>query len=257
MKTRHYLLLAAVALILIGSFLLPNAVAGVTDLRTFDNLVIVDSQSVSFAVSPELSLIERITLAANSNTEFLPLKTGNVLDADLAEERAFRELERFWSRSVWSVDFGDCTVEESGASLIIDTEIPALNMVVWELTLSDTSENTVIVTIDDETGVILRLVCRWKLGSISQIKSDPPDPAGLSDLSDEERHDFAQSIADLMASYYRLPIELADYLYSESLSWYRTDVLDATTGQVISMYGVVRSTGFTMNEQVWPISNDR
>ena len=258
MKTRHYMLLGAAALMLAGSFFLPNAVAAVTDMRRFDNLLMVDSQSISFEVAQELSLLERIALAANSNTEFLPLKTGNVMDTEAAADRVFLELERFAGSSPWKADFTEYLIEESTASLVIDTMIPSLNMIVWEFTLSDPSENEVMVIIDDETGVILRMVYKWKLFNFTPSDKEASglpalpgltEPSSRSDLTDEERHEVAQALADMMRAYYGQPVELGDYLYSENLSWYRADISDAT-GLVIPMYGVIRPTGFTINERV-------
>jgi len=239
MKIRYYLSLSAAVVILAGSFFLPNAVAGVTDMRRLDNLAMIDSDRISFEASPDLSLLERIALAANSNTEKLPLKTGNAMDVEAAKERALQELERFYSRDAFRFEFSEHIVEESTASLVIDTMEPALNMIVWELILVDPSENVLTVTIDDETGVILRLVHRL-------VNADQQIAASALD---DELHMTAQMLADMMTAYYGLTVELGDYLFSGHLSYYRADISDRR-GLIIPMYGVVRASSFTMNERV-------
>ena len=239
MKFRYYLILGAAAVILAGSFFLPNAVAGVTDMRRLDNLAMVASERISFEAAPDLSLLERIALASNSNTENLPLKTGNAMDEEAAKEKALQELERFYSQDAFRFEIRELAVEESTASLVIDTMEPALNMIVWELVLADPSENIVTVTIDDETGVILRLVHRLASAE-SQAISRPLD---------DELHTTAQMLVDMMTAYYGLAVELGDYLFSGSLSYYRADVTDRR-GVIIPMYGVVRARSFTMNERV-------
>ena len=246
MKLKHYLLLGAAVLVLTGSFFLPDAVAGVTDMRRFDNLIILDTQSIIFDPAPELSLLDRLLIAANTSTESLPLKTGNVMDGDAATECVFRELERFSRLSPWDVDYSSYVVEESSASLMIDTMIPTLNMVVWDLTLTDTSDNTILVTVDDEMGVILRLVVRWRSGNINMTGSVP---SGASAPSDAELYNVALILAEMMTDYYGLPVELADYLFSETFSYYKAEIADSRISS-IPMYGIIRANGFTMNERV-------
>jgi len=246
MKIKHYLIFGAAALVLAASFFLPDAVAGVTDMRRFDNLIIVGTQSVSFDAAPELGLLDRLLIAANTSTESLPLKTGNAMDGDAAAERAFQELERFSRLSPWETDFGSYVVEESAASLMIDTMIPAHNMVVWDLTLTDSSENTIMVTVDDEMGVILRLVVRWRAGSMNMTGAKPSDNTVPSDA---ELYNVAQALTEMMTDYYGRPVELADYLFSESFSYYKAEISDSRIHN-IPMYGVIRANGFTMNERV-------
>jgi hypothetical protein len=242
MKLKHYFILGALAFILIGSFFLPNAVAGIADMRRLDNLTIVDSQRIDFDTAPELGLLERISLASSSNAEIMPLSAGNAMDFNTAKERALKEVERFFLGNAFGYNFKGYAVEEGAASLVIDALVPSLNMIVWEFVLVDQSDNTLTVTIDDETGVILRLVQRWRVRSDSPIETLSQDPT--------ERELFAAALwlADMMTSYYGLPTVLADYQFSGSLSYYRADISQG--GIVIPMYGVVRATSFTINERV-------
>jgi len=246
MKIRHYLVFGAAALVLAASFFLPNAVAGVTDMRRFDNLIITDTQSISLDATPELSLIDRLALAGNTSTESLPLKTGNAMDNDAAVECVYRELERFSRLSPWKVDFGTFVAEEGAASLMIDTMIPALNMVVWDFTLTDPSDNALMVTIDDEMGVILRLVFRWRIGNLGQAGTGGSDSSAPTDA---ELFAIASSLTEMMTDYYGQPVELADYLFSETFSYYKAEI-SGGRDHAIPLYGVVRMTGFTMNERV-------
>jgi len=233
-------------MVLVGSFFLPNAVAEVTDMRRFDNLILIDTQSIRFDSAPELSLLDRLLIAANTSTESLPLKTGNVMDGDAAAECVLRELERFSRLSPWDVDYSGYAVEESTASLMIDTMIPTLNMVVWDLTLTDTSDNTIMVTVDDEMGIILRLVVRWRSGNVTMTGADS---SGASTPSDAELYNVAQVLTEMMTDYYGLHVELADYLFSETFSYYKAEIADSRISS-IPMYGIIRANGFTMNERV-------
>jgi len=243
MKIRHYLLLGAAALALIAGFFLPNAVAGVMDGRRFDNLTMIDSQSISFDAAPELGLFGRLTIVANSNTEVLPLKSGNVMDPDAASERVVKELKRFSENKALRLDYSKYVLEESEALLVVDSLIPTHSLIVWQMTLADPSGDAVTVVIDDETGVILRLVQRRLSAVDFVIASKSPEP------TDEELYAAAQSLTEMMTVYYGFAVLLADYEYSGSLSYYKAEITDGWF--VIPMYGVVRATGFTMNERVW------
>ena len=242
MRIRHYLLLGAVALILIGSFFLPNAVAGVTDLRKIDNLILIDSQSISFDFAPELSTPERLALAASPNTERLPVITGNSLDEEAAGKRAARELIRFFRGSQFVLEYNDLYVAGGYAALIIDAAVPALNMIVWEFDVSDPDGNTVTVTIDDETGIIVRLI-------YIQSRSGLLGETETFRTSDARFFTAARNLTEMMSAYYGITVELADYQFSGSLSYYRADINHGE--QVIPMYGVVRATNFTMNERMY------
>jgi len=247
MKIRRYLLFGAAALVLTGSFLLPNAVAGITDSRRLDNLVLIDSQSVSFDSVQELSVPERLALVANKNTEYMAVTTSNYMNFGAAERRAVRELARFFRGGPFELDYSELTVEEGAATLVIDAAVPTNNIIIWELILVDPSDNTVTVTIDDEIGVILKIIYRrGRRNPDSGEASNTMPPAS----SDEELHAAALSLAEMMMDYYGYPVELADYEYGGSLSWYKAYLSGGVGIGVIPMFGVVRANGFTMNERV-------
>jgi len=241
MKIRHYLLLGGVALVLTGSFFLPNAVAGVTDGRRLDNLTVIDSQSISFEAAPELNMFGRIALVANMNTEVLPLKTGNAMDYDEASEKVCQELERFSKNGAWKLDYSKYSLEDGAAALVIDTFFPARSLIVWEMTLADPAGSTIAVVLDDETGSILRLVQKWASASESPVAT------GARKSADEELYAAAENLTEMMTEYYGFYVALADYQFSDSLSYYKAEIFDG--GLIIPMYGVVRATGFTMNER--------
>ena len=241
---KRNLVLSAMALLLVGSFLLPNAVAGITDSSRLNNITTIDSQSIVVDSTPALSLPERIALTANPNAELLAWRSGNNMDAEAAERRAVLELARFLRGGSFVFDFHNCSVDESSAVFIIDPEIPTLSMVVWELTLVDAGENTAILTIDDETGVILKIIYKQarQNGNGTGAGSAP-----VVSSTDENLHAAALELIGLMEEYYHLTIILADYYFRSSLSYYRADI--PGHNPVVRMFGVVRATSFTMNER--------
>ena len=245
MKLKYILLLAAAALALTAGFFLPNAVAAITDSRTLGNLVTIDSQSMSFETSQELDLPGRIAFVASPNTENLPLKTGQVMDNDAARERAKSEVERFFADGLFKFAFEKQYVEECSAAFVIDTANPSVNIIVWELAISDPAGNSVYVIIDDETGVILKLI--YRLGSGGAMAEGSGAASGSGRL-DEEFRAIATALAEMMTSYYSLPVTQADYEFSGSMAYYRNDMFGG--GDVVPMYGVVRATDFTMNEKL-------
>ncbi|MCL2228024.1 MAG: hypothetical protein FWB97_10455 [Oscillospiraceae bacterium] len=242
MKVRHYLLLGAAALVLAGSFFLPNAVARVTDLRRLDNLVMIDSQRISFAVAPDLTLPERIALAGNASTETLPLSTGNSMDHETARARVAHEIRRFFQGGAFEFEFHGLSVSEGLAALIIDTFVPARYMIVWEFDIVDNSGNLATAVIDDETGVIVRLIYRMgdRYGPLISVG----EAASLDDLF----YSAARRLSEMLAEYYGVSVVLADYQFSGRLSYYRADLSDG--GSTVPMYGVVRPASFTVNERV-------
>ena len=234
--------IAAVALILAGSFFLPNAVAGVTDLRRLDSMILIDSQSISFDFSPELSVPERLALTASPNTERLPVITGNSMQEEAAGAKAARELVRFFGGGPFELEYSELSIDEGSAMLIVDAAVPAQNMIIWEFNIYDPAGNTVTVAIDDETGIIVRLI--YVLGGSCSIMETEKYGS-----QDERFFAAANNLAEMMKSYYGVPVELADYQFSGSLSYYRADI--DSGGQIIPMYGVVRAANFTMNERLY------
>ena len=245
MRLRRTLALIAAALLFIGSFFLPNAAAGVTDARRLNNINMIDTQSVIIDAVPGLSLSERIELTANPNAELVAWKSGNIMNEETAEERAIQELARFFSGGSFAFDYLKCSLEDISAVFIIDPEAPTASIIVWELTLVDANENMAIVTMDDETGYITKIIFRQGRGNQSDtatVFQQTPT------RTDEELYATAMLLTELMAEYYGLRVILADYHFSGSISYYRADIHD--DGRVIPMFGVVRALSFTTNERV-------
>jgi len=245
LNLKRDLVLGAASLALIGSLFLPNAVAGITDSNKLNNIIMIDSQRISFDTAPELGLPDRIALISDSGTEILPLNSGNVMDEESASGRAINELEGFFRGGPYSFGFRTCKTEECVAAFVINMNDPSVNMIVWELTLIDAQENTALVTIDDETGVILKII--YRPASKNQ-NSNTANNSQQQDLTDSQLYSNAETLSELMKAYYGLNIILGDYHYSGSFSYYRADLSDS--GRVIPMFGVVRPAGFTMNERV-------
>jgi len=242
MKMRHYVALSIAALIIIGSFLLPDAVAGITDMRRLNNLVLTDSGRIGFDTAPELSLAQRISLAANSNADILPLTTGNVLDSQTAEERANSEILRFFQGGDFGFNYNNIQISEGLSSLIIDTMAPTKYMIVWEFDVVDDSGNFITLTLDDEKGVIVRLIYRLGTRDSAMI------PESHFESQDELFFETATRISEMMTAYYGVSVVLGDYQFSGSLSYYRLDLSEG--GLIVPMYGVVRAASFTINERV-------
>jgi len=245
MKLRRNIILITTGLLLIGSFFLPDAVAGVTDSGRLNNITLIDSQSIIFEALPKLSMPERLELVANPNTEMVVWKSGNVMDAEAAEKRAILELTRFFSGSMYNFNFKDYSVEDNVTLFIIDPQEPTVNLIVWELTLIDSNENNANIIIDDETGYIMKIVFRQGRASRNLPGVDETQPATATD---EDLYAKASNLTELMSAYYGLSISLADYHYSGSISYYKAEIHDH--GRIIPMFGVVRASSFTLNERV-------
>ena len=244
MKLKRNLAVIAASLLLAGSFFLPNAVAAITDSGRIDNLTMIDAQTISFDSVPDLSLPDKIVLMANKNTEIMALSSGNVMDEETAGSRVVTELSQFFSGSLYGFEIRSCTVQESSAAFVIDPENPRFNMIIWELTITDALENAAAIVMDDETGKIIKIVYKqgMRTGGMN-AGNDTPLPV----LSNIELHRNALRVTEMMAEYYDLPIILGDYHFNGSYSYYRADFADGS--RIVSMFGVVRSTGVTMNER--------
>ena len=244
MKLRHYLLLAAVTLGLIGSFLLPNAVAGIMDARRLNNLILVEAQSIEVNSDPEFSLQKRIALAASSSAEVLVLATGQAMNRETAEDKAIQELSRFFKGSPFEVIIDECTIEEGVSGFVIDSRDPSESMITWEFRILDRNDNEATITIDDETGVILKLI--YRRGN-SANSSGESSNAGSPGLSDEETYDTALLLTEMMTVYYGIPVGLGDYEFHSNIAYYMAYMYGGSFST--PLYGVVRATGFTMNER--------
>ncbi|MCL2126065.1 MAG: hypothetical protein FWH33_08790 [Oscillospiraceae bacterium] len=242
MNVKRLLLLALVAIGVVGSFFLPNLVAGITDSATFNNVAIIDAQRVSFSTDPEFSLRERLALAANSKTDILELTTGQSMSADAAEARAIRELVRFLRGSPYGFAADDCHAESGFAAFVVDSNNPSANMIIWEFSLVDRYSNEMVITIDDETGIIMKLI--YRQGRATTLLGNPASAEGLSE---EEFYNTASRICDMMTSYYGISVVFGDYRLGNSLAYYRADLYGEEVA--VPMFGVVRSMSFTMNER--------
>ena len=244
-RIRHYLLLAAVALGLVGSFLLPNAVAGFMDARRLDNLIVIDAQSIEFDADPELTLQKRIALEASSNTQVLVLATGQTMERETAEKRAVQELSKFFTDSPFEFNADECVVEEGSAAFVINSVDPTESMITWEFRILDQRANETTVTIDDETGVILKIIYRQGDGA--------PKTEGLADdgvygMTAEETYAATLRLSEMMTTYYGLPVGLGDYQFVGNIAYYMASMYSGY--YVTPLYGVVRATGFSMNERL-------
>ena len=243
-RIRYVIIWGAAAALLAGSFFLPDFVAGVTDSNTLGSLALIGSESVDIEHAPELGLPERIELIASRNTEIISVNAGNLLNEETAADTAVRELTKLLGRQRFNFDPVSCEIEECEAAFVVDKGNPSLSMTIWELKLSDRNSNSVNVTVDDETGVILKLIYRFG----TAIQAEPGSGGVLrSGKSDIELQSIAQALTELMTDYYGMPVALGGYDFRGSISYYRAD-LDAGM-RIIPMYGVVRVTDFTMNER--------
>ena len=242
---KSYILLFVAALGLVGSFFLPNVVAAVVDSRRLDNVITVEAQSISISADPILDLSQRIALVASPNTEMLALTTGRAMGIEMAETRAKRELARLFRGSIFGFEAEDCVVEDYSILFAIDAKDPTANIIVWEFKIVDSISNEVLVSIDDETGSILKLIYQLGNDGVFPAGSDDEKPDGLAE---DGIYSTALQLTKMMTEYYGKPVELGDYVLSGNIAYYRGDMYDA--GGVISMYGVVRANSFTMNERV-------
>ena len=242
MKFLRYILLITAALLLLGFFFMPNVVAEVSDSRSLGNLVMIDSQRISFDSASELSLPERIALAANPKAGILHVETGNSMDGVTAKERVGLELSQFFKGSPFQFDFNEYDAEESATMLIVDADLPSLNLIVWEFVIIDRADNKITVTLDDETGLILRLI--YRLGNQDDTLIGEEEAGS----TDDEFYAVTQRLVEMVKDYYKLPITLADYQFRGRIAFYRADIFSG--GRAIPMYGAVRPTSFTMNERV-------
>jgi len=244
MKIGRNIWLGVSALILLGSFFMPNAVARYTDSRRLDNLITLDAQTISYERVPELSLPERITIAASPNTEMLTLKTGQVMNIETAGNRAVRELSRFFRGGAFEFFTERCVIEDGAALFLIDTADPSVSMIIWEFTLYDSAGNEVTVTLDDDTGIILKLL--YKTGS--RNSGVGASNSGFASATDSDLNAAALSLSEMMQIYFNTTIVLGDYEFSGSFAYYRADMTGSSS--IIPMYGIVRANSFTMNERL-------
>ena len=242
---RRTLLLAAVVLLFVGCFFLPNVVAGAWDARKLDHIVTIGAQSISFDAAPELSLSDRITLAASPKMESTTLATGQVMDTDAAKVKIVSELKKFFRDSPFVFKTDGCTIVDCTAVFIINTEDPSINMITWEFSLRDLNSCEVIAIIDDETGVILKLIYKQVSSAAGQAGSAAEE--SYSSIA-EKMYSNALQLVKMMTSYYGQSVGLGDYQHGTDLMYYRADMYSGPS--FIPMYGVVRPNGFTMNERV-------
>jgi hypothetical protein len=175
----------------------------------------------------------------------LALTTGQVMGTDTARTRAIRELDRFFKGGFCDFVVDNCTVESYSVMFVIDAEDPTSNIIVWEYKMVDRLSNEVIVSIDDETGMIIRLIYQLGKGTLHQAGSGGGSPTGMSE---DDIRAAAAHISEMMTSYYGTPVRLGDFMLSGNIAYYRGDMYNA--GAVIPMYGVVRANSFTINERV-------
>ena len=245
MKIKRYIPLAAVTLGLVGSFFLPNAVASIIDARSFENLILIDAPSISFEADMILRLPERVALASSPGLEILALSKGQALSTETAQAKAIQELARFFGDSPFGFSAENCIVDSGSAALLVDPQDPSGSMIIWEFKIHDPGRNEATVIIDDDTGTILKLI--YQQGSIGAGQSELFRESGSS-LTESDARNAALLLSEIMTAYYDLPVRLGDFQLSDNIAYYRADMYGGSL--VVPMYGVVRQTGFTINERL-------
>ena len=245
MNLKRYIILAAAALVLVGSFFLPNMVAGVMNTRRLNKLITVAAQSISISTDTALGLPQRIALASSPNTEILVLTTGQVMGTETAKTRATRELARFFRGDLLDYSADDYTVDDGVTSLITDSAEPSVNLIMWEFKAFDRQGNEITIAIDDETGMILKLIYQQRDGRFM-----PGAQTGEDDsvFVGDDMNNVALRLTEMMTAYYGMMVRLGDYQLGNGLAYYRADIYGG--GPPTPMYGVVRANGFTMNERL-------
>ena len=244
-KIKPYLPAISVVFGLALSFFMPNVTAYIMDFGTLDNIAVFETQSISFDLELKLSLPERVALAASPSAEMLSLATGQALNTETAKTRAIRELEKFFSEGDFEFDTSDCMAEDAAPMFIIESENPAINMIVWEFRIFDKNFNEVIATIDDETGTMLKLI--YQRSRYTGNSDNTAVAETNARLSVDEMYDASQKLTDMMTEYYGVPVRLGDYQFGTNMVYYRGDMYGR--GLVIPMYGVVRNNSFSINEK--------
>ena len=245
MRIKSYLLPIAAVLALLVGFFMPSAIASMTDSRRIGSLSVIDTQSISFEVNPEtgLNMAQRISLAASMNTELFSIESGQHMDQDAAGSKAVSELAGFFIGGGIEVNADECVVESSSASLVIDARDPSLNMIIWEIRILNEVLGEMTVTIDDETGIILRIINRQtNMALLGNYIDDAPQ-----ELLEAIMNTAAQTLASMLTEYYGVPVVLEAYEYGSVMAYYTVVLYDH--GMEVPMYGVIRSIGFTMNER--------
>ena len=242
---KRFILPVAAAMGLAGSFFLPNAVAAVMDARRLDNITTVEAPSISISADLSLNLPQRIALVASPNTEMLAITTGRAMGAEMANARALREIARFFRGSLFDFDADDCAVEDYSVMFAIDAEDPTANLIVWEFKIIDRNSNEALVSIDDETGLIIKLIYQLGDGAFSPAGRGEKKPSGPAD---DVIYETALQLTETMTAYYGMPVALGDYALSGNIAYYRAEMRGSWVA--VPMYGVVRSSSFTMNERV-------
>ena len=235
----------AVAVGLVGSFFLPNATANVMDSRMLNNLIIIEAESISFETELEMSLPDRIALLSSPNSEVLSIASGNVMNMESAKTRTISELAKFFSDNQFEFETDGCTAEDGNTVFVIESNNPAVNLIIWEFRILDRNANEVTVTLDDETGTILKLIYQQRSNAHNQ-DSNPREENTISARYD--MYTAAQQLSDMMTEYYGIPVRLGDYQLGSNIAYYRADMYDR--GIVVPMYGVVRASSFTINERL-------
>ena len=238
MNKKSVAVIAIVLFVLIGCFFLPSTVAGIMDKQTLGKLIMTDSSSISYEAAPDLALTARLKLISSSSSESAALKNGKNMDRAAALRKVITELKRFDLAGEMGFIFDNCAAEEVQVGFVINTEDPSVNMIIWAFQLRDIDGRQIMVIIDDETGVILQMIYRHG--------DAPPKlhPDGIIDVADMEK--TANLLADMMTDYYGCPVNIKEYEQTGNLGYYNAEIL--SDGVLIPLYGIVRESGFTINE---------
>ena len=253
MSLRRNIVLSIAAIVLVCSFFMPNGVAGIMDSRRLDNLTIIDTQRFNFEVVSELSLMQRIALAASTSAEIMAIETGQVMEMEAAGSMAVSELVRFIGGSGIAVEASEYVVQSGSAVFVIDSADPSVNMIMWDFTLSDNHSSQVTLTIDDETGVILKMIYQSNADILSEEIVEEVISGSTffesADPSGDVMRTAALVLTEMMTAYYGRPVSLTAYelAVSGTLAYYMAELRG--DGVDTPMFGVIRANGFTMNER--------
>lgn len=193
-RTVNIIIALPVLLVIIGGLLLPNLTFAVQDVRTVGIIEVEDAQAVSFEANSDMTVVDRMLIAVNSPT--LQINNGRMMDADMAFERVIEELSKLEKDTFFDIEPTEFEMSSYEIYYQIDADDPTRNMVTWYMYLT-TETVSLLVAIDDETGIILRL------GYFDQILAEKYN-ASMTYLARSVR---ADQIAMMIAPYYGLDAE--------------------------------------------------
>ena len=146
---------AVVLLTLAAGVCLPLLVSAVQDGQALNRKTVTAVEPIRYENSSGLSILKKMSLLRNSTLTHI--ESGMKMSVDEAKAQAISNLKKLDADGLLLFDWGTAVLDYFEPTFCINSADPSNSVIVWGFSFIDGYGNTLELTLDDESGMLLSL----------------------------------------------------------------------------------------------------